>query len=154
MLDPYCRSRPARSPWRQDPGLGRSSDSRITLLAAPSHSDLPEQWLPAAFVPDYSGGTAPDSHGIPFLPLAGYPGCMSLSYFRGPEKVKTKVLAALDPLSVDGHWRRHKTELPPFQKGGRGGIRQTAHRKSPYVPLYKKGDLTASPCRPAVLYRG
>jgi hypothetical protein len=27
------------------------------------------QWLFADFVPDYSGGTAPDFHGIPFIML-------------------------------------------------------------------------------------
>src|SRR5687768_15893069 len=36
--------------------LGRSSDSRISLLAAPSRES--SQWSFAAFVPGYSGGTA------------------------------------------------------------------------------------------------
>ena len=45
---------------------GRSSDFRIILLAAPSHSTEDEQWLIAAFVPDYSGGPVPESHGVPF----------------------------------------------------------------------------------------
>ncbi len=37
----------------------------------------------AAFVPDYSGGPAPDSHGVPFLNSIGAPGfsCTNLSYF-------------------------------------------------------------------------
>jgi hypothetical protein len=45
---------------------GRSSDSRIVLLAAPSRSGDPKQWRDAAFVPDYSGGPVPDLHGVPF----------------------------------------------------------------------------------------
>jgi hypothetical protein len=45
---------------------GRSSDLRIILLSAPSHPAKTEQWQLADFVPDYSGGTAPESHGIPY----------------------------------------------------------------------------------------
>jgi len=51
-------------------GSGRSSDLRINLLTAPSHMtrilsrDL--QWLFAVFVPDYSGGPIPVSHGVPY----------------------------------------------------------------------------------------
>jgi hypothetical protein len=41
---------------------GRFSDSRILLLLAPSHpSTTSGQWLFASFVPDYSGGSVPDS---------------------------------------------------------------------------------------------
>jgi hypothetical protein len=43
---------------------GRSSDSRISLLSAPSRSASTKQWHFADFVPDYSGGTAPDSNRI------------------------------------------------------------------------------------------
>ncbi len=43
----------------------RSSGSRIILLAAPSLPTFAGQWLSiAAFVPDHSGGLAPDLHGI------------------------------------------------------------------------------------------
>ena len=53
-------------PREQIPFLhsGRSSDSRIILLTAPSR---PFQTVdPAAFVPDYSGGPVPDLHRVPF----------------------------------------------------------------------------------------
>ena len=43
---------------------GRSSGSRINLLFAPSHLIKTKQWYLANFVPVYSGGTAPDLHGI------------------------------------------------------------------------------------------
>jgi len=36
------------------------------LLSAPSHLIQIKQWLPADFVTDYSGGTAPEFHGIPY----------------------------------------------------------------------------------------
>jgi len=45
---------------------GRSSGSRIILPAAPSHPPEADSGMPAAFVPDYSGGPAPDSNGIPY----------------------------------------------------------------------------------------
>jgi hypothetical protein len=45
---------------------GRSSGFRINLLFAPSHLIKTKQWYPANFVPGYSGGTAPDLHGIPY----------------------------------------------------------------------------------------
>jgi hypothetical protein len=45
---------------------GRSSGFRILLLAAPSRLASTRQWHPAAFVPDYSGGTTPDFNGIPY----------------------------------------------------------------------------------------
>jgi len=44
---------------------GRSSGSRIILLAAPSNTEAPASWHFAAFVPDYSGVSAADSHGVP-----------------------------------------------------------------------------------------
>lgn len=43
----------------------RSSDSRIILSSAPSHSCYLNSGIFADLVPDYSGGTAPDFHGIP-----------------------------------------------------------------------------------------
>ena len=51
---------------------GRFSGSRIVLLAAPSPRGLRE-WHLAAFVPEHSGGTAVDSHHLPFRssPYAG-----------------------------------------------------------------------------------
>jgi hypothetical protein len=45
----------------------RSSDSRITLLAAPSPDD--PEWFAAAFIPSYSGGPVSDFHGIPYYAL-------------------------------------------------------------------------------------
>jgi hypothetical protein len=45
---------------------GRSSGFRINLLFAPSHLIRTKQWYPANFVSVYSGGTAPDLHGIPY----------------------------------------------------------------------------------------
>jgi hypothetical protein len=45
--------------------MGRSSDFRINLLAAPSHSSM-EQWSMAEFVTGYSGGTATDFHRFPY----------------------------------------------------------------------------------------
>ena len=56
--------------------MGRSSGFRIKLPAAPSRIDdagisdgTYMQWLIAAFVPGYSGGTATDSHRFPYSPL-------------------------------------------------------------------------------------
>jgi hypothetical protein len=46
--------------------VGRSSGFRINLLFAPSRLIGIKQWYHAIFVPVYSGGTAPDSHGIPY----------------------------------------------------------------------------------------
>jgi len=43
---------------------GRSSDFRINLRVAPSQPF--GQWHHATFVPEYSGGPVPDSHGVPF----------------------------------------------------------------------------------------
>ena len=57
--------------------LDRSSGSRIILLAAPSRPRFaPNSGQEravycarrAAFVPDHSGGTAPELHGVPFTP--------------------------------------------------------------------------------------
>src|ERR1043166_391879 len=45
---------------------GRSSDFRIVLLAAPSPC-IPAGMAFAAFVPDYSGGTAVDLHHLPYF---------------------------------------------------------------------------------------
>jgi hypothetical protein len=49
---------------------GRSSDSRIVLLPAPSHPALRHlsagQWHIAGFVPNHSGSPVPGLHGIPF----------------------------------------------------------------------------------------
>ena len=45
---------------------GRSSDSRIILPAAPSRRSATISGFFAAFVPGYSGGPVPDSHGVPF----------------------------------------------------------------------------------------
>jgi len=45
---------------------GRSSGFRISLLFAPSHLIKTKQWYLANFVPVYSGGTAPDLHGISY----------------------------------------------------------------------------------------
>lgn len=47
---------------------GRFSGSRIVLLAAPSRPACAEQWLFAAFVPAYSGGTTTDLHRLPSKP--------------------------------------------------------------------------------------
>jgi hypothetical protein len=49
--------------------MGRSSGFRIGLLAAPSRLALTRQWLLAAFVPGYSGGTATDLHRFPYSSL-------------------------------------------------------------------------------------
>jgi len=57
------RDKPGISPYRLFSCAGRYSGSRISLLATPSRS--PSGCL-VAFVPDHSGGTAPDSHGIPY----------------------------------------------------------------------------------------
>jgi len=46
---------------------GRFSGFRICLLSAPSHQVSTRQWHIAEFVPDHSGGTAPDFNGIPFV---------------------------------------------------------------------------------------
>jgi len=51
--------------------VGRSSDSRISLLPAPSPPGLPKKWLAAGFVPGHSGGTAPAFNGIPSEALYG-----------------------------------------------------------------------------------
>ena len=51
---------------------GRFSGSRITLLFAPSHPVNTGQWQSANFVPDYSGGTAPEFNGIPCEALFGH----------------------------------------------------------------------------------
>ena len=45
---------------------GRSSGLRIILLSAPSHFACSRKSGFADFVPDYSGGTAPEFNGIPF----------------------------------------------------------------------------------------
>lgn len=50
---------------------GRSSDSWIILLTAPSR-DI-QQWLKAAFIPNYSGGPVPESHGVPCYALSFAP---------------------------------------------------------------------------------
>jgi hypothetical protein len=50
-----------------------SSDSRISLLLAPSHPlsfDRLRIVAIASFVPDYSGVTVPESHGVPLGKLA------------------------------------------------------------------------------------
>jgi len=51
-------------------GFGRSSDSWIFLLPAPSHvvssCGLTTQWFFAGFVPRHSGGSMPESHRLPF----------------------------------------------------------------------------------------
>ena len=44
--------------------LGRSSGSRISLLTAPSRASYSVAF--AVFVPGYSGGTATDSHRLPY----------------------------------------------------------------------------------------
>ena len=44
---------------------GRSSDFRINLLTASSRISRSSD-IPAAFVPDYSGGPVSDFHGIPY----------------------------------------------------------------------------------------
>jgi len=50
---------------------GRSSDSRITLLTAPSHPVKTGQWQIAVFVPDHSGGSVPDFHRFPYYAREG-----------------------------------------------------------------------------------
>ena len=50
---------------------GRSSGSRIVLLSAPSRCDQHRNSDTADFVPDYSGGTAPDFNGIPYQARLG-----------------------------------------------------------------------------------
>jgi hypothetical protein len=54
------------SPQRDDHMLGRSSDSRFVLVSAPSHLVKTSQWHVANFVTGHSGGTALDSHEIPY----------------------------------------------------------------------------------------
>jgi len=51
---------------RIQPRIGRFSGLRIILISAPSRVVKTMQWLLADFVPDYSGGTTSDFHGIPF----------------------------------------------------------------------------------------
>ena len=52
---------------------GRSSDSWIFLLPAPSHAvssyELTAQWLFAGFVSTHSGGSVPESHRLPYSGL-------------------------------------------------------------------------------------
>lgn len=64
-----------RKPWQVYCWTGRSSDSRISLLAAPSRlfgsgstitGIIKSGLLLAAFVPGYSGGTVTVSHRLPF----------------------------------------------------------------------------------------
>jgi hypothetical protein len=45
---------------------GRFSDSRIILLAVPSHPARNEKVAATVFVPDYSGGPVPDFNGVPY----------------------------------------------------------------------------------------
>jgi hypothetical protein len=61
--------------WRQQPTPGLETHVfvvagllalRITLLTAPSHPLLMDSGVVAAFVPDHSGGSAPDFNGIPY----------------------------------------------------------------------------------------
>jgi hypothetical protein len=51
---------------RNPGGSGRFSDSRIVLLATPSHHAWGMTVVIMAFVPVYSGGTATDLHRLPF----------------------------------------------------------------------------------------
>jgi len=75
-----CRG--GAQPWRS----GRSSDSRILLPAAPSRIDTPVQWLPAAFVPDHSGGPVPDFHGVPFALASEHPNADKWQWCRRTKK--------------------------------------------------------------------
>jgi hypothetical protein len=54
-----------------DMAEGRSSGFRINLIFAPSHLIRTKQWYLANFVPVYSGGTAPELHGISYKALLG-----------------------------------------------------------------------------------
>ena len=47
--------------------FGSPYSPRLPIHRAHAHYD--EQWLPAAFVPDHSGGPTPDSHGFPYYSL-------------------------------------------------------------------------------------
>ncbi|MDB5339711.1 MAG: hypothetical protein JWN70_5330 [Planctomycetaceae bacterium] len=68
--------------------MGRSSGSRIGLLATPSRRQLPEV-VYVAFVPGYSGGTATESNRLPYS-LA------KISRFRQAPISRTKSTAS-DP---------------------------------------------------------
>ena len=50
---------------------GRFSDSRISLLSAPSHPDLSRKWPHADFVPGHSGGTVEASYPLPYYAKKG-----------------------------------------------------------------------------------
>ena len=81
MRSQTATSRPKRVPQAKlERHLGRSSGFRIGLLAAPSRTS--SSVASAAFVPGYSGGTATDSHRLPYSPEATRPEhpCRTASY--------------------------------------------------------------------------
>ena len=57
----------------QDSKDCKPNDPICYIQNASSFSSSAEQWPLAAFIPDYSGGTAPDFHGIPCSTRFGSP---------------------------------------------------------------------------------
>ena len=87
-------SSPAQPRSLYEARTGRSSGSRIILLAAPSHPRIaPNSGREragycarrAAFVPDHSGGTATELHRLPFTPQIA----QSTAAIRAPVSVAT-----------------------------------------------------------------
>jgi hypothetical protein len=67
FLGPQSQSLAASANGSVNTYTGRSSDSRIILLPAPS-PPRSSKWPHAGVVPGYSGGTVTDSHRLPFYP--------------------------------------------------------------------------------------
>jgi hypothetical protein len=67
FLGPQSGSLAASARGFANTSTGRSSDSRIILLPAPSLSSS-DKWQLAGVVPGYSGGTVTDLHRLPFFP--------------------------------------------------------------------------------------
>ncbi len=119
---------------------GRSSDSRIILLAAPSHPKSNRQWLIAAVVPFHSGGSVPDSHRIPFWPVSRHLNCSLLSESANKRQgEKGGILQA-------GEWCYAKVyckcEMQRYKTCGCGNNRQTHEirsRKPDRVCMHRYG---------------
>ena len=74
---------------------GRSSDSRIALLPAPSHPALKHlsagQWHIAGFVPNHSGGSVPDFNRFPYYALKGHHQtivyiCICINFYKSEKR--------------------------------------------------------------------
>lgn len=90
---------------------GRSSGSRIGLLTAPSHRS-PRQWHVAAFVPGYSGGSATDSHRLPYSSAGNTPTDTSVegSCYRG-ESEKQSPTNNFSPVFIRCRMRQTKSHV-------------------------------------------